>query len=406
MDVGVVARWLKEAGAAVTAGDEIVEIETDKVTTVIQAEHDGILAEPRFPAGAEAPVGAVLAVVVSGADAESNGASASAPAPAEAPQVEVDGEVDVERATGAAPVGPLPRPHSLREAPGGRARATPLARRLAREAGVDLAAVGRGSGPDGRILRHDVERATAAGPRSSPPGGGGTIITPSRRHELMARRMTESKRDVPHYYVSADVDVTLMMEMRDGLAALRRPLEVSVTDVVVRACALALRDVPDVNASWADGRIVRHDQVHIGVAVALDGGELVVPVVRHADRRTLRELSAEVRSLVARARDGDLTLPDLEGGTFTVSSLGMYGIDEFHAIVNPPESGILAVGAIAPRLALDRGAVVERHVVRVSLSADHRVFSGAAAAVFVGAVRSHLESPFGLLLDHKETEAT
>jgi pyruvate dehydrogenase E2 component (dihydrolipoyllysine-residue acetyltransferase) len=367
MEEGLVGRWLKEPGDSVRRGDEIVEIETDKVTTVLQAESDGVLLEALYAQGETAATGSVLAVVASGADAE--------------------GPV----------VSPGERPPEAERVP-----ATPLARKVAAEAGVDLRAIVKGSGPDGRILRHDVERAAPRrGVGSAPvrPADADVVRKPSRAQQVIARRMADAKREIPHYYLTAEVDMTHAQQLRAAAALLAKPMKLTVTDLVVRAAALALRDVPEVNASWANDAIVQRGAVNIGVAVALDSGELLVPVVRHADRKPLNELSREIRAFAERARDGRLELDDLQGGTFTVSSLGMFGIEEFHAIVNPPESGILAVGAITKQLVLVDGVVAEREVMRISLSADHRVYAGATAALFVRAVRSRLEQPMAQWLE-------
>ena len=387
---GVVIAWLKQPGDEVKHGEELVEIETDKVTTILDAEADGILLHVLYAAGEVAPTGAVLAVVASGADVHG---PATADPVGEIDAAGVDGEAE---ATGP-PIPVEPRAvTSLDLSQPPRVIATPLARRLARQLGIDLKAVDKGSGPSGRILRQDVEQAAqrlGGDLERGKPGSPATdfVVAASRVHRLTATRMAQSKREIPHYYLTTVVDMTPAKRSLGSAAPIASPVKISITDLVVWACAVALRDLPQVNATWQDDAIVQRGEVNIGVAVALENGDLVVPVVRGADTKQLSELSQEIRALADKARGGNLELKDLEKATFTVSSLGMFGVEEFHPIINPPQSAILGVGAIGKQLQLVEGGIEQREVMRISLSADHRVFSGATAAMFLNAVRNHLE---------------
>jgi pyruvate dehydrogenase E2 component (dihydrolipoamide acetyltransferase) len=274
-----------------------------------------------------------------------------------------------------------------------------MARRLARELGVDLASV-KGSGPLGRIQKEDVEAAAAekptAGPPPAPASAADEEVQMTRMQETIARRMVESKGPVPHFYVSMEVDmrkaVEDLAELNDGAA---KEDEVTINDLIVRACALTLRDYPDVNSSYQDGKLVRHGGIHVGVAVAVKGG-LIEPVIRDADRKTIRELSAQSKALAHKVRDGKAEPRDYEGGTFSISNLGMYGVSEFSAIINPPHSAILAVGAVQDKAVVVDGQLAVSKRCVLTLSADHRVFYGATAAEFLRAVKHKLERPLQL----------
>jgi pyruvate dehydrogenase E2 component (dihydrolipoamide acetyltransferase) len=270
-----------------------------------------------------------------------------------------------------------------------------VARRLAADTGVDLAAVA-GSGPDGRILKTDVMRASTARPDRSPSGPATRVVIPlSPMQATVARRMTIAKQTVPHYYLSMDVDMTDVNALRRQL----RTARVTITDVVVRAVALALAEMPAVNASWSDGGLVWSETVDVGIAVALEDGGLVVPVLHDAAALPLLALARSVGALVERARTGSLTAAELSGGTFTVSNLGGFGVRELHAIVNPPESGILGVGALVRTpVARDDDTIGVRELMSMSLSADHRVYSGATGASFLRLVRELLEAPAELFV--------
>jgi pyruvate dehydrogenase E2 component (dihydrolipoamide acetyltransferase) len=354
MEEGLVARWLKHPGDAVARGDEIAEIETDKVTVTLEAEGDGFLLETFAAAGASVPPGTVLALI--GAEQVR---TPSAPT----------SESSVRHA------GPL--------------RATPLARKLAAGAGLALGTLARGSGPDGRILRQDVERAIS--------GRAADLREITKLHRATAQRLTRAKQETPHYYLDADVDMTDLLQLRAGLNELDEPLNVSVTAFIVRAVALALREVPEVNAIWKNDTVEPRSSVDIGLAVALDDDWVVVPVIRGADQGAISEVAQHVRELTERARAQRLTQSEVVGASFSITSLGMDGVDSFHAIINPPESGILAVGTISARPAVHRGELCVREIGRLSLSADHRVYSGRTAARFLTAIKRGLEQPDSLV---------
>jgi pyruvate dehydrogenase E2 component (dihydrolipoamide acetyltransferase) len=394
MEEGILARWLRHDKDEVRNGDPIAEVETDKTTLEITAETDGIL-RTLVQEGDTVLVGEALAFIAEAGDqddatgpASEASSRATAPPPSNQPSAPTAPKV-TKREVGV-----------VIAASHGRLRATPVARKLAREAGVDIEAIGSGSGPEGRVHRIDVERWLS---ERRPPAIASTdaltrdtVAQLTRNQELTARRVTESKQQIPHYYVSTEVDMTQVAALRGASPDGDWGPNPSVTDLVVLACGRALREVPEVNASWIDGRVVRRGSVNVGIAVALEDGGLVVPVIKHADELRVSEIASLSRELVAKAREGRLTPGDVEGSTFTVSNLGMFGVTNFHAIINPPESGILAVGATAARLILDRGTIVERPTMTISLSADHRVYSGVTAARFVDSVRRGLESVHGL----------
>lgn len=370
MEEGLVARWLKVPGDAVTRGDELAEIETDKVTVTLEAEGDGYLLATFAPAGASVPPGTVLAVI-----GPEQGRTPPAP-PAE-PAARASGQAQPAPAAAA--------PARATDA----VRATPLARKLAAQAGLAIEALAGGSGPDGRILRQDVERAISA--------TGSKLPAVGRLQRITAQRLTRSKQEIPHYYLDADVDMTDLLQLRAELSGRSDPRNVSLTAFIVRAVALALREVPEVNASWENDTVVRRRDIDIGLAVALEDDWVVVPVVRAADNGAIDALARRVSELVERARAQRLAQSEVVGASFSITSLAMDGVDSFHAIINPPESGILAVGAISARPAVRGGELCVRELGRLSLSADHRVYSGRTAARFLSAVKRRLEEPHSLV---------
>lgn len=382
MTEGVVTRWLAAVGDPVSKGEPVVEIETEKATLEVVSEADGFLVEISAGDGTEVPTGGRIGYVAPERDAPVLPAAPDPPLEAHAAQA---------RATSQ---NPSPPAGALVSQPvnGERIAVSPVARKLAQELGVDLREVA-GRGPQGRILRTDVERAAHD---RRPPVAGRTV---SRRHAAMARRMTVAKTTVPHFYLSVEVDATRLEALRADLKRSPDPSSVSVTALVVKACGLALRAVPAVNASWQHDGIVANERVNVGIAVALESGELLVPVIADADLRTPAEIHAELDGLARGARNLDLTEEDLRGATFTVSNMGMLGVDAAYAIVNPPESGILAVGAVRDALALEGGQVVPRSVMTLGLSGDHRVYSGATGAAFLRSVRDSLGNPISLFAD-------
>jgi pyruvate dehydrogenase E2 component (dihydrolipoyllysine-residue acetyltransferase) len=406
MEQGTIGRWLKKEGESFHEGDVIAEIETDKATMDFQAYEDGTMLKILVGDGESAALGAPIAIV--GAEGEEVPADAAPAAPEAAASSSGNGSGSD------APTVVVPPPAAAQAAPaggdGGALRASPIARRMADAAGLDLRTLqGQGTGPDGRIVKADVERALAGGaapPAAAPapappaPAAPGTDevreLTPMLK--AVAHRMAESKATVPHFYVSSEIDMTRALELRAELnAALADSGEkVSVNDLIVRACAQSLAQHPQAHRSFVDGRHVYHAHVHVGIAVALDDG-LIVPVLRDADVKGVRQISIETRDLAGRARAGKLRQAEIEGGTFTVSNLGMFDVAAFSAIINPPESTILAVSSIVERAVVRDGAVVPRRIMSVTLSCDHRACSGADGARLLQTVKRHLEAPTLLL---------
>ncbi len=458
MEEGTILRWLKRDGERVERGEELVEIETDKASMTYESDREGTL-QTVASEGETLAVGELIARI---------GERSTAQTPAERePAAAVDvgagtvagegpaaGEGAVVAANGAPPArstisaGGTAAPAAARtadsDAAAGRVKASPLARRFAREAGVDLAGV-QGSGPGGRVVKADVQAQAGSSPvdPTTPPaaaaelaGSGATpaeatpasagdvaakgetsAVEPTRTQRTIARRMAESKATIPDFALTADVDMQACVELRAELKRLapkgaERPatdgeedsaVAPTYNDMIVKACALALREHPRANGSYRDGRFQLHSRVNVGVAVAVPsaeptGGALVVPTVFDADTKALGEIARETRALAARVRDGQITPPQLGGATFTVSNLGMYGIRQFAAIVNPPQAAILAVGEVAPRPVARKKKVVLRASMTVTLSCDHRILYGADAAEFLARVRELLEEPAALTL--------
>ncbi len=395
MEEGTVLRWLVDEGAPVVEGEPLVEVETDKASVTYESEHDGTLLTIVTGEGESAAVGAVIAVVgVAGEEFPGPAGPAPAAAPAHPAPAAGPGP-----ATTPAPA-PAPRA-------GGRVKASPLARRIAGELGVDLRAL-TGSGPHGRVIRADVERARARGANGSAVPEPATTETGSARGEVareplsrlqqtVARRMAESRATVPDFELRAEVDMSAAVELRAQLRELSDPVP-SYNDLLVKAAALALREFPRVNGAYRDGELERYSRINVGIAVAAQDA-LVVPTIFDADRRPLREIAAAARDLAAKVRDGSITPAELAGGTFSVSNLGMFGIDSFSAVVNPPQAAILAVGALKPRPVVDvAGTIVARPTVQLTLACDHRILYGADGARFLARVRELLQTPLALLV--------
>ena len=435
MERGTIARWLVHEGDAVHEGDVLAEIETDKATMELNAYSDGVLLRILVQDGEAAELGAPIAVVgaegedVSGFSAASgNGDAAAAGGAGETEAAAPAETAPAPAAAPAAPAADAPAPAPAAQAPapaaaGEALKASPVARRMASDAGFDLRGLaGKGSGPDGRIVRVDVERALAGGQPAAPaaaapaaaapaaaapaparapapPPEADTVIEPSPMLKAVARRMSASKAQVPHFYLQCEIDMAKALALREELNAelADEGVKLTVNDLIVRASALALRDHPQFHRSWVDGKLYQHGAAHVGVAVALDEG-LIVPVIRNADSLPLRELAVVARDLVARARSGSLRQPEIEGGTFSVSNLGMLGITSFQAIINPPEPGILAVGSVVERAIGVGGQVVVRPLMTVNLSVDHRAASGADGARLLQTVTRYLEHPLLLLV--------
>jgi pyruvate dehydrogenase E2 component (dihydrolipoamide acetyltransferase) len=407
MEEGTILNWLKAAGETVRRGEEIVEIETDKATMTYEADADGVL-EIVAAVGETLPIGAVIARI--GADSTNPQNGAQTPAPPAA----VQGTPPVVAAPAqAAPTQAQAAPTQAQPAPATRIKASPVARRIARERGVDLGALS-GTGPGGRIVREDVERADGAPQtQTAPPAealpaphadpltakGETSLQELTKTQQVVARRMAQAKATVPEFTLDVDIDMERCVELRAQLRELAADGEAipSYNDMIIRACALALREHPRANAAYKDGRFELYGRVNVGVAVAAQDA-LVVPTVFDADTKRLPQIAAETRALAERVRAGTITPPELSGGTFTVSNLGMFGIDRFTAIINPPQAAILAVGAIVQRAVAHDGELALRHRLAATLACDHRILYGADAAIFLGRIRALLEQPLALLV--------
>ena len=464
MEEGTVLKWLKSVGDEVAVGDELVEIETDKANMVYESDLGGTLVEILAQEGDTLPVGDPIARVGDASEVSADGgggagaassaakeeaesgagasaregepgaaASAARPGDGAAAEAEASGKPGIEhRAASAAPQAPPSQAEAARQAVppetaagDGRVKASPIARRIARERGLDLHGLS-GSGPGGRIVKADVERALEAGvaapaaapPPEAPPApapagptpgvaekpetaqGQVEVVELTKLQQTVARRMAESKATAPHFYLQAEFDMTAAVEGRAKLKEMAKEGEPVPTfnDMVVKACALALREHPRANGAYRDGRIELYSRVNVGVAVAAQDA-LVVPTVFDADLKGLRQISSETRALAARVRDGQITPPELSGGTFTVSNLGMYGISNFHAVINTPQAGILAVGELrAKPVVTDSGEIGARQMMGVTLACDHRILYGTDGAIFLSRVRELLEEPLGLAL--------
>lgn len=416
--------WLVGVGDEVSAGQAVVEIETEKAVVEHEVEESGVVAAILVDAGAAAAVGTPIAVLAAAGESVDDAVRAAgvqdesapsepvaAPAPTPEPDPAPQAPAPVSMQPPSAPLAsssqpePSSAPSETRPSESTtRLFASPLVRRLARERGIDLQTV-RGSGPQGRIVRRDLDALAAPDaapsvptPAPAPTGNGGfTDVPHTRMRTAIARRLTESVTTVPHFFLVADCRVDELLALRERIIETTQA-KVSVNDFVMKAVAVAMREVPDVNAVWHDDATRRFDTVDVGVAVSIPGG-LVSPVVRGVERLSVAEIGARVRDLATRAKDGKLSQDDLEGGSFAVSNLGMYGTKEFSAIINPPHSGILAVGAAQRRPVVgEDGELTVASVMTVTLSADHRVIDGALAARWLSAFTSAIEHPLRLLV--------
>jgi pyruvate dehydrogenase E2 component (dihydrolipoamide acetyltransferase) len=418
MEEGTIVKWSKQEGDKVKVGDVLAEIETDKANMEMEALGAGILRKILVLAGGRAPVGTLIGVIAEPAD-DITALLAAAPAPAAATAAAPAPQPATPPAAVAVP-GPASAPPPLaapaavpaRSAPapltaaGGRVKASPLARAIASDRHIDIASV-HGSGPGGRIVKRDIEAFSAAphpaaAASRSAASAPAPAITPGQEFPLsnmrktIAKRLSESMFTAPHFYVSMEIDMGSAVALREQLLK-GENLKVSFNDLVVKACARALRSFPMVNASWAGDKIVTHGEVHVGVAVAIPDG-LIVPVVRNADQKSVLDLSREIKDLAGRARDKKLRPEEFMGSTFSVSNLGMFDVTEFTAIINPPESAILAVGGVRQVPVVADGRLEIGHRMKLTLSSDHRVIDGALAAQFLGEIRRLLENPVSLLL--------
>ncbi|MEN9399096.1 MAG: hypothetical protein RL632_197 [Bacteroidota bacterium] len=405
MTEGVVAEWTKKVGDKVSSGEVLAEIETDKATMEFESFFDGVLLHIGVEKGKAAPVNSILAIIgQAGEDISSLLAGAPAPAAAkeEAPAPAVaPAPTPVAAPVAAAPVAsaPVAVPSSNSS---GRVLASPLAKKMAQEKGIDIAAV-PGSGEAGRIVKRDVDHyvpytAPASAPVYSAPAGVESFEDEnvSQMRKVIARRLAESKFTAPHFYLTLDIDMDNAIAARKTLNS-TEGVKVSFNDMVVKAVAMSLRQHPAVNSAWLGDVIRRNHHVHIGVAVAVEDG-LLVPVVRFADTKGFQQIGNEVREFAKKAKDKKLQPSDWEGNTFTISNLGMFGIESFTAIINPPDSCILAVGGIKEVPVVKKGQVVPGNVMKVTLSCDHRVVDGASGAAFLQTFKGYMENPVAMLL--------
>lgn len=428
MEEGQIVKWLKGEGDAVKNGDVLAEVETDKATMELVARGTGILRKILAAEGATAPVGEVIGVIASAEEdisalvggagsggGESGGESGETRA--EAPVAKDASSETVAEGTPAA--SPPTDEGQAEEEPGGRVKASPLARRLAEEAGISLSRV-EGSGPGGRIVKRDVEAAVEGGearaesetpkaapaeaptgaPASAPTAEGDYVDVPlTQIRKTIAKRLVESIGPVPHFFLTVDIDMSGAVETRKRINALLAPSggKISYNDLVLKATAVALHRHPECNAHWMGDRVRRFNRVHLAVAVAVEDG-LITPVVRDADRKGIAEIGEEVKEMAGRAREKKLKPEEYSGGTFSVSNLGMFGIEEFTAVINPPEAGILAVGAVEDRVVAVDGEVVIRPRMKVTMSCDHRVIDGAQGSRFLATLKELLEEPVRMLV--------
>ncbi|HEY6630760.1 MAG TPA: pyruvate dehydrogenase complex dihydrolipoamide acetyltransferase [Rhizobiaceae bacterium] len=441
MEEGNLAKWLVKEGDKVSPGDVIAEIETDKATMEVEAVDEGTVAKIVVPAGTEGvKVNALIAVLAgegedAGAAATSgDGAEKKAEAPkaVEAPKQEAKAEAPKEAPTAGQPKAAAPAPVANGHTAGDRVFASPLARRIALDAGVDIAAV-QGSGPHGRIVQADVQAAIAGGGAKAPAAKAGApapaapavkpmsddavlklfeegsyeLIPHDNMRKTIARRLVEAKSTIPHFYLTLDCEIDALLSLRSQINAAAPMLKtdkgevpaykVSVNDMIIKAMALALRDVPTANVSWTEAAMVQHKHADVGVAVSIPGG-LITPIVRQADEKTLSVIANEMKDLAARARTKKLKPEEYQGGTTAVSNLGMFGIKDFAAVINPPHATILAVGAGEQRAVVKKGEISVATIMSVTLSTDHRAVDGALGAELLGAFKRHIENPLGMLV--------
>ena len=401
MTEGVVASWLKQVGDEVENGELIAEIETDKATMEFESFFDGVLLHIGVEEGGAAPVDSLLCILgekgedisalLESANAEPVSSEAPAPAPAPAPvSAPAPAPAPVVAVAPAAVAAPAPTIPPTN----GRLKASPLARKLAEERGINVAQI-PGSGESGRIVKRDVEAFNGSNAMAAPGVERFTEVGVSQMRKTIARRLAESKFSAPHFYLTVSIQMDTAMDARKSINSAGE-VKISFNDMVVKAAALALKKHPAVNSSWMEDRIRYNEHVHIGVAVAVEDG-LLVPVVRHADGKRLSQIGTEVREFAGKAKDKKLQPSDWEGNTFTISNLGMFGIDEFTAIINAPDACILAVGGINAVPVVRNGAVVPGHIMKVTLSCDHRVVDGASGAAFLQEFKAMLENPVRML---------
>jgi pyruvate dehydrogenase E2 component (dihydrolipoamide acetyltransferase) len=437
MEKGNLAKWLKKEGDKVKSGDVIAEIETDKATMEVEAVDEGTIAKILVPEGtADVPVNDIIAIMAGDGEdvkAAASGAGAPAPKPAAAPAPAAPAPAAA-AAPAAAPAAKAPPPPAAAPAPAAAAQAnghgrifsSPLARRLAKDAGIDIARI-NGSGPHGRVIARDVEgaksgkglKAPAAAPGAAPAiapamtdqqilglfePGSYEIVPHDGMRRTIAQRLTAATQSIPTFYLTIDCDIGKLLDAREQINAAapkdkeKKPLyKLSVNDFVIKALAVALQQVPDCNVSWTEGGMVKHKHSDVGVAVAMPGG-LITPIIRNAESKSLSTISNEMKDLAARARTRKLKPQEYQGGTSSVSNLGMFGISHFTAVINPPQSTILAVGASEERAVVRNGKIEAAHIMSATLSCDHRAIDGALGAELIGAFRRLIENPVMMMV--------
>ncbi|MFI5033528.1 MAG: pyruvate dehydrogenase complex dihydrolipoamide acetyltransferase [Reyranellales bacterium] len=424
MTEGKLAKWHVKVGDEVKSGQVICEIETDKATMEVEAVDEGKVGQIVVEEGAEGvKVNAVIAILLEEGETEVKGAPPPAAAAAAAPKAEAPAASAPAQAAPAAKPAATPAPTSQpAAAPSGqRIFASPLAKRIAADKGIDLAGL-KGSGPNGRIVKADVESARPGAPAAAPTGApaaapkaaprpaapaaqpiftapGDQRIPHTAVRKVIARRMLESKQTVPHFYLTVEFEIDALLVARAAIneVARKKDARVSVNDMIIKACAKALRDHPECNASWTEDEMIQYGAVDIAVAVATDRG-LITPIVRNADLKGVAQISIEMKDLAGRAKTGKLKLEEFQGGGFTISNLGMFGVQHFGAIINPPQAMILAVGAGEERVVARKGEMVIRNMMNCTLAVDHRAVDGAMGAQFLQTLRVYIEQPAAMLV--------
>ena len=409
MTEGKLAKWHVKVGDTVKAGQVMCEIETDKATMEVEAVDEGRIGQLVVPEGTEGvKVNAVIAILLEEGEKSVPAGAAAAPAPAAAPATAPAPAA----AKPAAPAPVAPSAPATATPPGGRLFASPLAKRIAADKGLDLSRI-KGSGPGGRIVKADVEQAKpGATPPAVPAPKAAPVFAPqpvlaapgdqriphTSIRKVIARRMLESKQQVPHFYLTVELEIDALLAARQAINAVteKKGTKVSVNDMVIKACAKALRDHPECNASWTEDEMIQYGAVDISVAVATDRG-LITPIVRNADMKGLAQIAAEMKDLAARAKVGKLKLEEFQGGGFTISNLGMFGVKDFAAIINTPQAMILAVGAGEERVVVRNGQMVVRNMMNCTLAVDHRVVDGAMGAQYLQTLRAYVEQPAAML---------
>lgn len=409
MEEGVIAKWNVQEGDTVEAGDIIAEVETDKATMDVEVFDAGTILKIVPGEGDAVPLGGLIAVIGEEGEDISDLLEGSSDESADSGSSSDSSASDEEPAETEEKESASPAESSGSSSDDGRIKASPLARKIAEDKGIDLADV-KGSGPDGRIIKKDVEdlsKPSTGGGLTKPSAGESTPkptfdslesseVKVSQMRKTIARRLSESKFTSPHFYETIDIDMKNAVAARKAMNE-SNDVKISFNDIVVKACAIALTRHQDINSSWADDVIVEHGDVNVAVAVAIDEG-LMTPVIRHADKKGMAQISQETRELAGLARDRKLQPDQMEGSTFTISNLGMFGIEEFTAIINPPNACILAVGSIRDVPVVEDGEIVPGKRMKVTLSSDHRIVDGAKAAAFLNTLRSLIENPLSMLL--------